>query len=223
MQPTLSLLSRESPQPCLSPLAERLKASLPSQALRWPCGQPTCTGQCQLCGVNLRTGHFLLPQQPRNPQRSYVSPNPEGYLRLTYHGIRDAIHRVVYEIASDLPIPPGYDIHHRDGNVTHNCPSNLQALPHHVHAFISLQSLPLLSYCKFCQMPFRTRATGHDDLCKNHLKTFCSKHCYARSRYGWNPPPPISAYSIFTRSTVPSLATPDSLSLRYVQPSFSFI
>lgn len=31
------------------------------------------------------------------------------------------------------PIPPGYDVHHEDGNKTNNCIENLRCMPHGMH------------------------------------------------------------------------------------------
>lgn len=42
------------------------------------------------------------------------------------------LHRVVYE-DNFGPIPPGYHVHHRDGNPLNNSPDNLEALPAREH------------------------------------------------------------------------------------------
>jgi HNH endonuclease len=202
-----------SPPPCLSPSAEHLRASLPSPALAWPCGPLTCTGKCQLCGVSLKSG--LTPRLPGRPRRSRHAGSPDayGYIRVTTPFARLYLHRLVYEVATGLAIPPGWHVHHIDGQVTHNCPHNLQALPNEVHGFISSQRFTLVHYCAFCGRPFRClgRTTHHTHLC-------CSRSCSARRFYGWPPPPPCCPYDIFVQST-PNTPVPLTPCLTYDQPS----
>ena len=206
-----------SPPPCLSPSAAHLRASLPSPALAWPCGQPTCTGKCQLCGISLRQGPSpLLPHQLRRRHRA-GSPNADGYIRVSTPSGRFYFHRLVYEVATGCPIPPRWHVHHVDGNVSHNCPINLQALPSAVHAFISAQKATLLSRCAFCGRPFRTR----DLPARAGVQLYCSVPCARRHHHAWPPPDPTSDLDIFAR---PSLITVDTLTptRTYAQPSFSF-
>ncbi len=44
----------------------------------------------------------------------------------------DYLHRIVYE-DNFGPIAPGLHIHHKDGDITNNAPSNLEALTHAEH------------------------------------------------------------------------------------------
>ena len=78
----------------LSPLAARLKASLPSPALAWPCGQPTCTGQCQLCGISLRTGPAPAPPSRRYRPRNSGSIAVLGYVILPRRWENAYLHRM---------------------------------------------------------------------------------------------------------------------------------
>ena len=171
---------------------------MPSPALAWPCGPLTCTGKCQLCGVSLKSG--LSPRLPHLPHRRRVtgSPDVNGYIRVTTPFGRVALHRLVYEVATGLPIPPGWHVHHVDGNVSHNCPINLQALPSAVHSFISAQKLTLLSRCAFCGRPFRTQglpARARGQLC-------CSRRCARRHRAAWPPLPAPDDLDIFARPSL---------------------
>jgi len=204
-----------SPPPCLSPLAEHLRASLPWPALAWPCGPLTCTGKCQLCGVSLKSG--LSPRLPYQGRRSnrVGSPDANGYIRVFTPFARVHLHRLVYEVATGLPIPPGYHIHHLDGNVAHNCPGNLQALPASVHGFIGQQRHPLVSLCLHCGRPFRTRRESNQI---PPLTRHCSRRCSTRHRAGWPPPPPCCPYEFFLQS-MPLTCNPLTPCLTYDQPS----
>ena len=203
-----------SPPPCLSPLAEHLRASLPSPALAWPCGPLTCTGKCQLCGVSLKSG--LSPRLPHLPHRRRVtgSPDVNGYIRVTTPFGRVALHRLVYEVATGLPIPPGWHVHHVDGNVAHNCPHNLQALSCATHNFISHQRLTLVRYCLFCGRPFRQ----HHRPDATRVPACCSRSCARRLDHGWPPPPPCCPYEFFLQS-MPLTCNPLTPRLKYAQPS----
>lgn len=55
---------------------------------------------------------------------------------------RDRLHRAVWRKANG-PIPPGYDIHHRDENRRHNDLDNLVCLPHGDHKALHLASTPI--------------------------------------------------------------------------------
>ena len=172
------------PLPSLSPPVERLKASLPSQALPWPCGPLTCTGQCQLCGINLKSGALVQPRKAHRHRPDFATSLSHGYVRLPNAFDRTHMHRAVWELANNRAVPPRHDIHHIDGVKTHNCPHNLQALPHSLHAQTERHIIPLVSFCLHCGKPFRT---------KNNLtygpQVFCSNACQNRSRYAHSPPP----------------------------------
>ena len=214
MPPTSSPASTPSPPPCLSPSAAHLRASLPSPALAWPCGPLTCTGKCQLCGVSLKSG--LSPRLPGGPRRSRYagSPDADGYIRVTTPFGRVRLHRLVYEVATGLPIPPDWHIHHIDGNVTHNCPSNLQTLSCGTHSFISRQKCTLVHYCCFCGRPYR-----HSVYQANHRnQRCCSQSCSRRLFFGWPPPPPACPFDFFVQS-MPLAYNPPAPHLTYVQPS----
>jgi len=178
---TLSRPSTRLPQPCLSPLAEYLRASLPSQALDWPCGLPTCTGQCVLCRISLPRGPLPIP--PSRDKRllagGYI--RPDGYACLKVSGMGDLVHRLVYELAYDRPIPCGFSVHHRDGNKLNNCPPNLALVSCAAHSLMHAQRLPALSYCPFCSLPFIpwTASTARA------RQRFCSHSCHARYRHGY--------------------------------------
>ena len=146
-----------------------------------------------------------------------ASPNADGYIRVSTPSGRFYFHRLVYEVATGCPIPPRWHVHHVDGNVSHNCPINLQALPSAVHAFISAQKATLLSRCAFCGRPFRTV----DLPARAGVQVCCSHLCAARHRAAW---PALAApddLDIFAR---PSLITVDTLTptRTYAQPAFSF-
>ena len=146
-----------------------------------------------------------------------ASPNADGYIRVSTPSGRFYFHRLVYEVATGCPIPPRWHVHHVDGNVSHNCPINLQALPSAVHSFISAQKATLLSRCAFCGRPFRTR----DLPARAGVQLYCSVPCARRHHHAWPPPDPTSDLDIFAR---PSLITVDTLTptRTYAQPSFSF-
>ena len=208
------------PLPSLSPPVERLKASLPSQALPWPCGPLTCTGQCQLCGINLKSAAQAHPRKYRQLRPGFANTNGGGYVRLHMTFDRISMHRAVWELANNMAVPPHHDIHHIDGVKTHNCPHNLQALPHSLHAHTERLIIPLVSFCLHCGKPFRTR---------KHLKSappqaFCSNTCRARSRYAHSPPPVSLPLHWFA---LPSPADtfnplPPYLTRSYAQPTFQF-
>ena len=63
--------------------------------------------------------------------RKYTMRNT-GYYGAT-EGDRGLLHRHMWEAANG-PIPENYDIHHIDGNKTHNAVSNFECLPKSEHA-----------------------------------------------------------------------------------------
>ena len=194
---------------------ERLKASLPSQALAWPCGPLTCTGQCQLCGINLKSAAQPFPRRPRRLRPGFADTHNEGYVRLPDAFGRTLFHRAVWELANNMAVPPHHDIHHIDGVKTHNCPANLQALPCSTHAFLSNQKHPLASFCRQCGVPFRSvwasTAAG--------VKTFCSPRCAAQYR-NHCPPLHFASPESFMLLTISPLT--HTTTRPYAQPSFSF-
>ena len=153
---------------------------MPSPALDWPCGQPTCTGQCQLCGIKLRTGPL-----PRNPQLFRRPPGSgtldrKGYVIIKTGAACYKFHRLIYVIRTGLPIPPGHDIHHRDGVVTHNCPANLELISHADHTWLTHHETSFVTFCEHCQRPIRNRSARNGPGLRLR---FCSKSCALRARH----------------------------------------
>lgn len=107
----------------------------PSKLLRTPgrkpCRIPDCTAPAT--GLKLCLKHYHLLRyygDPLHPTKR--RPNGSGsfrcgYRRLLHNGRRVDEHRIVWEQAHG-PIPPGYHIHHIDGDKLHNDLSNLQLL-----------------------------------------------------------------------------------------------
>ena len=73
-----------------------------------------------------RTGQFGGAQPEHNPPGTpWLGSN--GYLKITHNGQETYVHRSVWEQHSGW-IPPGYHIHHKDGNKLNNRLSNLELL-----------------------------------------------------------------------------------------------
>lgn len=70
-----------------------------------------------------------------NSLRSY--PNRSGHLFVRIYGDGGrkaiAVHRIVWMVSREADIPPGYEVHHIDGDVTNNQPGNLMCLHPHDH------------------------------------------------------------------------------------------
>jgi len=66
--------------------------------------------------------------------RLRISSN--GYIMF---GKKSFLHRQVWESVFG-PIPPGFDIHHKDGNKLNNSIENLESLPHFEHLSLHMKS-----------------------------------------------------------------------------------
>jgi hypothetical protein len=171
-----SCLSTPSPLPSLSPLAAWLKASLPSEALSWPCGQPTCTGQCAIFKTALKTGPPPLPPGRKRRPRHSGNIRRNGYAVLRVKGRLRYVHRIVMELVLGEPLQRDQVVHHRDGNKLHNCPPNLELLGRAHHAWQHHHTFPLVGYCEECGRPFiRQRWDGKP-------ARFCCQRCWLKTR-----------------------------------------
>ena len=135
-----------------------------------------CTGRCGLFKISLRTGPPpRLPHQKRRPNRA-GSVSPQGYVRVMFRGSTYGFQRTVWELLTDEPLPPGHDVHHRDGNKLNNCPYNLQLVPHSTHCWHHARTLPLLSYCEHCSRAFLSSRAHRKAGCRKPRR-FCSSAC----------------------------------------------
>lgn len=74
---------------------------------------------------------------PRFKFKTGVVQHEAGYPRITagrYRG--EYLHILIYEWFHG-PIPPGFDVHHIDGDKTNFNPRNLETVEHHDHGRIS--------------------------------------------------------------------------------------
>ncbi len=63
--------------------------------------------------------------------RGYYQERLSG--RKHWNGVKPrSLHRAMWESVHG-PIPPGFDVHHRDGVRTHNWDENFECLPHAEH------------------------------------------------------------------------------------------
>ena len=88
-----------------------------------------------LCAVHrtrwTRYRSFVLPGR-----RGIRKPDTEfraRYRLVRVNGKHYRRNRVVWSEAHGCPVPPGYHIHHIDGNCLNDAPENLQALPAREH------------------------------------------------------------------------------------------
>lgn len=111
----------------------------------------------------------------------YRRPPSSNYYRRAGGGKHVALHRAVW-IHHHGPIPPGYDIHHRDGDTDNNDVSNLECLTDAEHARRHIKCLPPeLRRCGVCGAGFacsRVRGGGYSD----PRKRFCSIRCANAAR-----------------------------------------
>lgn len=153
-------------------VARRLRAFWPSAQCSWPCGQPTCTGQCALCKISLKTGPAPRPPSLRKRHKFCGNLSAQGYVRLGFGSRHWQFHRLVMELFRGEPVPAGHCVHHKDGNKLHNCPCNLEVLTRGCHTWHHKHTQPLIAYCKLCSAPFRAvRDHGKPRL-------FCGRACY---------------------------------------------
>ena len=104
--------------------------------------------------------------------------------RLGYYSRKsELLHRAVWESANG-PIPPGFVVHHLDGNLRNNNVDNLVAMSRKDHAKIhksaeamseTMRNLPYHNYCcEECGVEFQSR--------RSYPPRFCSRKCWCASR-----------------------------------------
>jgi hypothetical protein len=84
------------------------------------------------------------------------------------------LHREVWKAANG-PIPPGYDVHHKDGNTLNNALDNLECLTRSEHHKRDSR----VSYLKIEPIPYSCEVCGFVKLTRRHVKIlrFCSEDC----------------------------------------------
>ena len=63
------------------------------------------------------TRRYYLAQYSTNPERKKAK----------------GLHVAIWEHANSAAVPPGHEIHHKDGNTFNCCPENLECLPKDIH------------------------------------------------------------------------------------------
>jgi HNH endonuclease len=96
----------------------------------------------------------------------------QRYKHRKVKGVTHQEHRLVYE-EHHGPIPPGWHVHHKDGDGLNNAPDNLVALPPHEHARIHNQKHPVTKECVVCGVTFTPHPTKRE-----RAKT-CSRSCFS--------------------------------------------
>jgi hypothetical protein len=81
----------------------------------------------------VRQARFRVLNMPPKPR------GPNEYERIRRYGVRDYIHRLVWEQANG-PIPEGHVIHHINGDRADNRPGNLAAMARPEHVKLHLRS-----------------------------------------------------------------------------------
>ena len=135
--------------------------------------------------------------QPIIPDNYNVYQNKDGRYRV-YDKITKKVSsfpRLLYEIITEKQIPPGYDIHNKDGNFENNLISNLEVIQHKEHCKIHA---PPKYYdkemtCPNCGKTFiwtaeQQRTSAREDSrakkkSKNKQGPFCSRHCAGQYTY----------------------------------------
>ena len=140
------------------------------------------------CKVNISEGYVVTAKKPRNFGAKH---KVTGYhvVNLKEKGSRFFapyyVHRIVWEVANGVPIPPGMCVHHHDGNRSNNSILNLSVCTPKLNNFFAAKNRCYAGiYEKRKKNGFKVRvtATGPD---KEKLTfpsmTKCAKH------FGCNP------------------------------------
>ena len=115
----------------------------------------------------------------RRQRLATSSEGPSPRRRSTYKTFRDGKrdeHRVVFEERHG-PIPPGYDVHHKDENKWNNDPGNLEALPKTHHRRLHFPNWKLINgvwwkRCSRC-LEFKTLSEFHKEGESSRGKAHC--------------------------------------------------
>ncbi len=104
-------------------------------------------------------------------------PVAKTYRKVELDGRQFAVHRVVMSVVLGRALEPWEDVHHVDGDIFNNDPSNLEVLRDGEHMVRHNARRPLVAFCAVCGNPFLLGGAGRK------TRRHCSRRCGARGRW----------------------------------------